>query len=318
MDHAERMCRPTAARLGLRPPSEVLVCSTGLIGIPFPIEVVRGRRAGARRGRARPSGGHDGGQGHHDHRHRAEGGAGACGRLRRGRHGQGRGHAGAEHGHDAGRPDHRRGRRSGHAAACPSGWRGRQLQPPRERRVHVDQRHGDPAGLRIGRRRWPRSDLRRRGRPRPASAWPRRWLATPRVPRRWFGSRWWGRGVRRRGAAGARAIARSQLTKCSWFGEDPYWGRIGSDLGSAGIAFDADRFSIAYGGVVVAADGVSIGSRRRSRRRPPGAAATCGSPPTSAWATASAFVLTNDLTSRLHRREQGHVVRSAFNGRGTS
>jgi glutamate N-acetyltransferase/amino-acid N-acetyltransferase len=56
---------------------------------------------------------------------------------------------------------------------------------------------------------------------------------------------------------GARAIARSQLTKCSWFGEDPYWGRVGSDLGSAGIAFDPLRFSIAYGGTVVAADGVN-------------------------------------------------------------
>ena len=56
---------------------------------------------------------------------------------------------------------------------------------------------------------------------------------------------------------GARAIARSQLTKCSWFGEDPYWGRIGSDLGSAGIAFDPTRFSIAYGGTVVAAEGVN-------------------------------------------------------------
>jgi glutamate N-acetyltransferase/amino-acid N-acetyltransferase len=57
---------------------------------------------------------------------------------------------------------------------------------------------------------------------------------------------------------GARAIARSQLTKCSWFGEDPYWGRIGSDLGSAGIDFEPDRFSIAYGGTVVAAEGIAV------------------------------------------------------------
>ena len=57
---------------------------------------------------------------------------------------------------------------------------------------------------------------------------------------------------------GARAIARSQLTKCSWFGEDPYWGRVASDLGSADIAFDLDRFSIAYGGVVVAAKGIAV------------------------------------------------------------
>ena len=59
-------------------------------------------------------------------------------------------------------------------------------------------------------------------------------------------------------ARGARRIADSQLVKCSWFGEDPYWGRIGSELGSAGIDFDPDRFSIAYGGVVVASGGVAI------------------------------------------------------------
>ena len=34
---------------------------------------------------------------------------------------------------------------------------------------------------------------------------------------------------------------RSALCKCSWYGEDPYWGRIASELGSAGIAFDPDE-----------------------------------------------------------------------------
>jgi glutamate N-acetyltransferase/amino-acid N-acetyltransferase len=57
---------------------------------------------------------------------------------------------------------------------------------------------------------------------------------------------------------GARAIAKSSLCKCSWFGEDPYWGRIGSELGAAGIAFDADSLSVAYGGTTVAARGLSI------------------------------------------------------------
>jgi len=59
-------------------------------------------------------------------------------------------------------------------------------------------------------------------------------------------------------AAGARRIAESQLCKCSWYGQDPYWGRIGSELGSAGIAFDPDQLRISYGGVVVADAGVSI------------------------------------------------------------
>jgi len=58
--------------------------------------------------------------------------------------------------------------------------------------------------------------------------------------------------------AGARQIARSALCKCSWFGQDPYWGRLASELGSAGIAFDQELVSSSYGGVQVAAGGVSI------------------------------------------------------------
>ncbi len=58
--------------------------------------------------------------------------------------------------------------------------------------------------------------------------------------------------------AGARQIARSALCKCSWFGQDPYWGRLASELGSAGIAFDQERVAASYGGVRVAAGGVSI------------------------------------------------------------
>ena len=58
-------------------------------------------------------------------------------------------------------------------------------------------------------------------------------------------------------AAGARKIAESQLCKCSWYGQDPYWGRLVSELGSAGIDFDPDAVSVAYGGVVVADGGVA-------------------------------------------------------------
>jgi glutamate N-acetyltransferase/amino-acid N-acetyltransferase len=57
-------------------------------------------------------------------------------------------------------------------------------------------------------------------------------------------------------AQGARRIAESQLVKCSFYGEDPYWGRIVSELGSAGIAFDLDRVSVSYGGITVCAGGV--------------------------------------------------------------
>jgi glutamate N-acetyltransferase/amino-acid N-acetyltransferase len=49
----------------------------------------------------------------------------------------------------------------------------------------------------------------------------------------------------------ARKVAESQLVKCSWFGEDPYWGRVASDLGTAGVKLDPATLTIAYGGTVV-------------------------------------------------------------------
>ena len=52
-------------------------------------------------------------------------------------------------------------------------------------------------------------------------------------------------------ATGARDTANCQLVKCSWYGEDPYWGRIAAEMGAAGIAFDSATITIAYGGQVV-------------------------------------------------------------------
>ena len=63
---------------------------------------------------------------------------------------------------------------------------------------------------------------------------------------------------------GARQVAHSNLCKCSWYGKDPYWGRIASELGSAGIEFDQERIRIAYGGVVVADGGVEIDHDREA------------------------------------------------------
>ena len=56
----------------------------------------------------------------------------------------------------------------------------------------------------------------------------------------------------------ARKVADSQLVKCSLYGADPYWGRVVSELGSAGVAFDVDLVEVAYGGVVVCSGGVAI------------------------------------------------------------
>jgi glutamate N-acetyltransferase/amino-acid N-acetyltransferase len=55
----------------------------------------------------------------------------------------------------------------------------------------------------------------------------------------------------------ARKVADSMLVQCSLNGEDPYWGRVVSELGTAGVVFDIDTVSVAYGGVVVCSQGVA-------------------------------------------------------------
>ena len=107
----------------------------------------------------------------------------------------------------------------------------------------------------------------------------------------------------------ARKVAESQLVKCSWYGEDPYWGRVVSELGSAGVAFDPDRVSRRLRRHRrCAGDGVAVDHDAAARGRAHGRRARSTSPPTSASATARASMLTNDLTHALHRREHGDVV----------
>jgi glutamate N-acetyltransferase/amino-acid N-acetyltransferase len=56
----------------------------------------------------------------------------------------------------------------------------------------------------------------------------------------------------------ARRVADSQLVKCSWNGGDPYWGRVASELGTAGVKLDVAGLTIAYGGTVVSRGGVGV------------------------------------------------------------
>ena len=56
----------------------------------------------------------------------------------------------------------------------------------------------------------------------------------------------------------ARKVAESQLVKCSWFGADPYWGRVASELGTAGVKLDPAALTIAYGGTVVSRGCIGI------------------------------------------------------------
>jgi len=55
----------------------------------------------------------------------------------------------------------------------------------------------------------------------------------------------------------ARAVADSQLVQCSLNGEDPYWGRILSELGASGAALDQEQVDIAYGDVQVCRSGIA-------------------------------------------------------------
>jgi glutamate N-acetyltransferase/amino-acid N-acetyltransferase len=56
----------------------------------------------------------------------------------------------------------------------------------------------------------------------------------------------------------AKNIAENNLVKCSWYGSDPYWGRLLAAAGSSGVEFDADKVTVAYGGIVVSRAGAPL------------------------------------------------------------
>ena len=66
-------------------------------------------------------------------------------------------------------------------------------------------------------------------------------------------------GARTRAEArvAARAVANSQLVQCSLNGGDAYWGRVISELGASGAFIDPELVDISYNGVRVCRDGVA-------------------------------------------------------------
>ena len=66
-------------------------------------------------------------------------------------------------------------------------------------------------------------------------------------------------GARSAGEArvAARAVANSQLVQCSLNGGDAYWGRVLSELGASGAYIDPERVDISYNGISVCRDGIA-------------------------------------------------------------
>ncbi|MFJ7984124.1 bifunctional glutamate N-acetyltransferase/amino-acid acetyltransferase ArgJ [Streptomyces sp. NPDC096351] len=60
-----------------------------------------------------------------------------------------------------------------------------------------------------------------------------------------------------------RSVARNNLLKCALHGEDPNWGRVLSAIGTTDAVFDPDRLDVAVNGVWVCRDGAAGEAREK-------------------------------------------------------
>jgi glutamate N-acetyltransferase/amino-acid N-acetyltransferase len=90
----------------------------------------------------------------------------------------------------------------------------------------------------------------------------------------------------------ARKLAGSLLVKASFYGSDPYWGRVLSDLGTAGVSMDIDGVTIAYDDVIVSKGRAPTGADASGVAQQPEFTLTCR----LGAGRHGYFVHTNDLT----------------------
>jgi glutamate N-acetyltransferase/amino-acid N-acetyltransferase len=90
----------------------------------------------------------------------------------------------------------------------------------------------------------------------------------------------------------ARKLAGSLLVKSSFYGSDPYWGRVLSELGVANIAMDPETVTIAYDNVIVSKGLAPTGENASAVAAQPEFTLTC----TLGAGPHRYHVHTNDLT----------------------
>ena len=95
--------------------------------------------------------------------------------------------------------------------------------------------------------------------------------------------------------------------KTSFYGSDPYWGRVLSELGVAGVAMDVDAVTIAYDDVVVSKGRAPTGADASGIAALPEFTLTCR----LGVGHHGYFVPHERPQPRLRRREHGHVVSAA-------